>query len=141
MKSLVFAVCLLLSGATTSYDSLRHTDVVELNTVYNDFNGEELYTQVIWWNWDKKLKTEVVVDYRLLYHCIEPTLALDKGYYVTKWFDRKVKREVRSTVYRRTKTWHPNDPEEVNRKILPRYKRPTMFRGNTSYFPIKVECE
>lgn len=102
----------------------RHTqspvvvESVEVNTCYDE-NMRVMFTQVIIWEWDDAVKSDVVCQYFMV---AEGDIAIARGreFHTIGFYDVHLKREIvlKTRVFRFTRTYHQFDPERLNRAIL-----------------------
>ena len=61
----MLSVLLFVVSAGGANQVNEHVDMVEINHYHNEW-GQEIFSQVIWWEWSKWENDFVVVDWRLL---------------------------------------------------------------------------
>lgn len=105
-------------------------DVVEVNWFYDD-TGRLVFTQMVWWLWNRDLARSECMAWRLLRHPSQrPQLDWRTGEYVSAWQDGDLFRVVRSTAFR--ETWTQVDVELIDRDVLPKERRQELSnpKGN-----------
>ena len=107
----------------------ERVDLIELNHFYDDL-GRHAYDQVIFYEWSPDYRRFHVIAWCLVENDPSrmPTRNPQNGEYVVRWLDRdaKVRREVRSKLYR--ETWTQVDPERVNKKLFDEKYRTSLLR-------------
>lgn len=110
-------------------DATETVDLIELNHFYDDL-GRHAYDQVIFYEWSPDYRRFHVIAWCLVENDLGrmPTRNPQNGQYVVRWHDRdaKVRREVRSQLYR--ETWSQVDPERINKKLLDEKYRTSLLR-------------
>ncbi len=116
------------SGAG-SRDLTERVDLIELNHFYDDL-GRNMYDQVIFYEWSPDYRRYHVIAWCLVENDLGrmPSKVVGSDDYVVRWHDRdsKVRREVRSNLYR--ETWTRVDPERANKKLLDEKLRTSLIR-------------
>ena len=103
-------------------------DLVELNHFLDD-HGREVFRQVVFFDWSRKNRQFEVRAWRLIKHPSQlPRQADAPSGYVIRWQDKSVAREVRAKTMR--ETWSQEDPERVNRAMLPESQRRPLWPAN-----------
>jgi hypothetical protein len=109
------------SDNTTSAE----VDLVELNHFLDD-HGREVFRQVVFFDWSRENRQFEVRAWRLIKHPSQlPRQANGPSGFVVRWQDKSMTREVRAKSMR--ETWSQNDPERVNRAILPENQRRPLW--------------
>lgn len=110
-------------------DATESVDLIELNHFYDDL-GRHAYDQVIFYEWSPDYRRFHVIAWCLVENDLSrlPTRNPHNGEYFVRWHDRdaKVRREVRSKLYR--ETWSQVDPERINKKLLDEKYRTSLLR-------------
>lgn len=110
-------------------DVTEKVDLIELNHFYDDL-GRHAYDQVIFYDWSPDYRRFHVIAWCLVENDVSrmPTRNPGNGEYSVRWYDRdaKVRREVRSPLYR--ETWSQVDPERDNKKLLDEKYRSSLRR-------------
>ena len=123
---------LLLSIVTVGPTPIvDHVDMVELNHRYG-LDGELLFDQVIWYDWNQDEERFDIVDFRVIEN--EEAEPLRKGLvWISDWLDEgrycssKVTwRRVFASSYR--ETWTDYDPEQEQGRVLQDYHRRRLSR-------------
>lgn len=105
--------------------SVAEVDLVELNHFLDD-HGREVFRQVIFFDWSRKNRQFEVRAWRLVKHPSQLPRRLDpSSSYLIRWQDKSVTREVRAKSMR--ETWSQEDPERVNRAVLPENQRRPLW--------------
>lgn len=103
-------------------------DLVELNHFLDD-NGREVFRQVVFFDWSRKNRQFEVRAWRLVKHPSQlPREINQQSGYLIRWQDKSVTREVQARTMR--ETWSQEDPERVNRVILPENQRRPLWPTN-----------
>jgi hypothetical protein len=103
-------------------------DLVELNHFLDD-HGREVFRQVVFFDWSRKNRQFEVRAWRLIKHPSQlPRQADSRSGYVIRWQDKSMTREVRAKTIR--ETWSQEDPERVNRAMLPENQRRPLWPTN-----------
>jgi hypothetical protein len=99
----------------------QRVDLIELNH-FVDEDGREVFQQVIFYDWSPLHRRFHVRAWRLVKHQSQiPTRHWNPGRYECTWHDDGVLRKVWSPKLR--ETWSQQDPERVNRSLLPEDQR------------------
>lgn len=94
-------------------------ELVELNTYYDD-HGKLLFSQLIFYNWDKENSRYEIIDWR--FYRAEATLFSFRGTgSLVILYDDDRLRKIQCKFFRDTHTQY--DPETLDREILPKEKR------------------
>lgn len=121
-------VSILPSNRRASNTSHAEVDLVELNHFLDD-HGREVFRQVVFFDWSRKHRQFEVRAWRLIKHPAQLPRQADTGSgYVIRWQDKSVTREVRARTMR--ETWSQEDPERVNRSLLPEKQRRPLWPAN-----------
>lgn len=129
----VAVFCSSSAGTTTILPQLRQSpgtlhaevDLVELNHFLDD-NGREVFCQVVFFDWSRRNRQFEVRAWRLIKHPSQtPRQIPGTDAYVVRWQDKSITREVHAKSMR--ETWSQNDPERVNRAILPENERRPLW--------------
>lgn len=133
MKLLLFVATLsvssILPGRPHPANTTRaEVDLVELNHFLDD-NGREVFRQVVFFDWSRKNRQFEVRAWRLIKHPsqLPRQINVEAGYLV-RWQDKDVTREVQAKSMR--ETWSQEDPERVNRRMLPENERVPLWPAN-----------
>jgi hypothetical protein len=124
-------VMLYASGPTphASGQLQERVDLIELNHFYDDL-GRHAYDQVIFYEWSPDYRRFHVIAWSLIEGDLQrmPAKVPGSDEYAVHWFDRdaKIKREVRSKLYR--ETWSQVDPERANKKLIDEKYRLSLLR-------------
>jgi hypothetical protein len=92
-------------------------DVVEVNEIYDSRDGKKMFNQVILWSWSDEYEDFVVRDYASFSNN-QPGMTQD----VYGLF-RFRNAFIRAGFYKHTASFSEDDPEVLNRQILPEEKR------------------
>lgn len=100
-------------------------DLVELNHFLDD-HGREVFRQVVFYDWSRKSKQFEVRAWRLVKHPsqLPRPQHLGEGFMV-RWQDKYITREVIAKTMR--ETYSQEDPERINRNILPENERRPLW--------------
>lgn len=99
----------------------QRVDLIELNH-FVDEDGREVFQQVIFYDWSPRHRRFHVRAWRLIKHDSQvPTRHWDPPRYQCMWHDEGVLRQVWAPQMR--ETWSQQDPERVNRALLPEDQR------------------
>lgn len=122
---------LLLAGAAPGTDSSAvastqtRVDLIELNH-FVDEEGREVFRQVIFYDWSKTYRRFHVRAWRLVKEESHlPQRRWNPTEFQCKWYDNGRLRQV--TAAKMRETWTQEDPERVNRKLLPEDQRVPLF--------------
>ena len=100
-------------------------DLVELNHFLDD-NGREVFRQVVFFDWSRRNRQFEVRAWRLVKQPSQlPRQIPGTQAYRVRWRDKSITREVRAKTMR--ETWSQQDPERVNRTILPENQRRPLW--------------
>lgn len=123
-------LALLLAGIapaspTTSTTVRQRVDLIELNH-FVDEDGREVFRQVIFYDWSKTHRRFHVRAWRLIKRENQlPQRRWNPSHYQCSWHDDGILRQVWSSSMR--ETWTQQDPERVNRGLLPEDQRVPLF--------------
>jgi hypothetical protein len=109
-----------------------HVDVAESNKFY-DFEGREVFHQVIYWDWDEDHERFQVVAWRMVKGGDEsyiPRRDWSGGGYAATWVDGDCIRRVRADSFR--ETWLQYDPELSEREIYPKERRRELRKAEVT---------
>lgn len=114
---------LLLLTIVTQPDGIYRdkVDVIEVNHLYFD-DGKYMMDQIIFRRWNGE-RFEVVDVYRKARHAGYPERDWRNGGYRMTWTEKQAIREVRAMGTRETWTLSSDDPEKLDREILPLARR------------------
>ncbi|MCA9138119.1 MAG: hypothetical protein KDB00_15210 [Planctomycetales bacterium] len=119
---------ILPSGGQAENTETAEVDLVELNH-FLDEHGREVFRQVVFFDWSRKNRQFEVRAWRLVKHPSQLPRRIDPtSTYLIRWQDKSVTREVRAGSMR--ETWSQEDPERVNRSILPENQRRPLWPSN-----------
>ncbi len=130
-QSALLPLMLSVSGYSPhSGGSLRErVDLIELNHFYDDL-GRHAYDQVIFYEWSPDFCRFHVIAWCLVEEDLNrmPLRQAGSGDVAVRWYDRdaKIKREVRSKLYR--ETWSQTDPERANKELIDEKYRVSLMR-------------
>lgn len=118
-------LCLL--PIDSSADVSRETcDRIEVNHLFDE-RGQPVFSQVLFWDWDRAAGRHQLRDWRLLKSVDQvPCRDFHAGGVVTLWRDGVQWREIRAPFAR--ETWTQHDPELLEREILPRERRRELWQ-------------
>ena len=138
--SLIYLAALTASVVTASFSTttsilpgsrlaanttVAEVDLVELNHFLDD-NGREVFRQVVFFDWSRRNRQFEVRAWRLVKHPSQMPRQVDRSSnYLVRWQDKSVTREVRARSLR--ETWSQEDPERVNRALLPENQRQPLW--------------
>ncbi len=94
-------------------------DLVEYNH-YHDANMRHVFDQIIFYDWSDQKKVFMVRDWRLV-KSESQIPKREKDYFIIRWHDDGVLREVKASF--RRETWTQYDPELIERNNLPQDQR------------------
>ncbi len=124
-------IALLLLGIApgTDLDSgttvRQRVDLIELNHFVDD-EGREVFRQVIFYDWSREHHRFHVRAWRLIKHDSQlPVRRWNPQQFECTWHDDSLLRQVWSPKMR--ETWSQQDPERVNRAMLPEDQRQPLF--------------
>ena len=119
---------LILPASRAGTNTTRaEVDLVELNHFLDD-NGREVFRQVVFFDWSRKNRQFEVRAWRLIKHPSQlPRREVGSTGYLVRWQDKSVTREVRAKSMR--ETWSQEDPERVNRALLPENQRRPLWES------------
>ncbi|TWU55757.1 hypothetical protein [Rubripirellula reticaptiva] len=130
---------LLLIGITPGSDadssaSVQQTvDLIELNHFVDD-EGREVFRQLVFYDWSKTHRRFHVRAWRLVKHDNQlPTRHWSPDRHQCRWYDGGLLRQVSAPHMR--ETWTQQDPERVNRKLLPEDERVPLFEPRITAKP------
>lgn len=100
-------------------------DVVEVNHYYDD-EGEHVFDQLIFRDWDYEANRFQVRAWRLLKSPSQlPARNFQTGTYDVLWHDGDTTRRVEAKVFR--ESWTQHDPEMRERSFLPKEQRMELY--------------
>jgi hypothetical protein len=103
----------------------QRVDMIELNH-FVDEDGREVFRQVIFYDWSKANRRFHVRAWRLIKHESQvPQRHWSPTKYQCTWHDDGLLRQVWAPQLR--ETWTQQDPERVNRALLPEDQRIPLF--------------
>lgn len=103
----------------------QRVDMIELNHFIDD-QGREVFRQVIFYDWSKQKKQFHVRAWRLVKKPSQlPQRRWNPDQYQCTWHDEGLLRQVWSPTMR--ETWTQQDPERVNRDLLPENQRTPLW--------------
>lgn len=103
----------------------QRVDLIELNH-FVDEDGREVFRQVIFYDWSKSHRRYHVRAWRLVKHHSQiPQRRWDPPIYQCTWHDDGLLRQVWAPSLR--ETWTQQDPERVNRGLLPEDQRVPLW--------------
>lgn len=118
---LIAALAIVPSWAdrATAHDRVA---LIELNHYFNE-NGDKVFDQVIFYDWNEALGRFDVVTWRLVKHesQIPRPECCGRKQYTTLWYDGEIQRAVVADSFR--ETWTQHDPELSEREVMPRELR------------------
>ena len=101
-------------------------DLVELNHFLDD-HGREVFRQVVFFDWSSDNRQFEVRAWRLIKHPSQlPRPIGDDVGYLIQWQDKSITRKVIARSMR--ETWSQQDPERVNRQLLPENQRRPLWQ-------------
>lgn len=116
-------------GPASRGELKERVDLIELNHFYDDL-GRHAYDQVIFYEWSPDFHRFHVIAWSLVENDLSrmPAKVPGQAEYSVIWYDRdsKIKREVRSKLYR--ETWSQFDPERANKKLIDEKYRLSLQR-------------
>ncbi len=108
----------------------QRVDLIELNH-FVDEDGREVFRQVIFYDWSKTHRRFHVRAWRLVKHESQiPQRRWNPTRYQCTWHDDGLLRQVSAPQLR--ETWTQQDPERVNRALLPEDQRIPLFVPKTA---------
>ncbi len=114
-----------------------NVDLVELNHFLDD-NGREVFRQVVFFDWCGEQRQFHVRAWRLVKQPSQlPRRVWEPSGYLVRWQDKSVTREVWSKSMR--ETWTQEDPERVNRRILPENERRPLWSETVEMVPMQTQ--
>ena len=121
------------SGTHDPNITRAQVDLIELNH-FLDENGREVFQQVIFYDWCKVKQRFHVRAWRLIKHEHQlPTRRWKPKCFQCTWHDGPLLRQVHAPKMR--ETWSREDPERVNRKLLPEDQRIPLFPAHARSVP------
>lgn len=130
--SLLIAGAVLLQAvgssalAADTSPTRQRVDLIELNHFVDD-QGREVFQQLIFYDWSPSQQRFLVRAWRLVKRPSQLPRRRWNPYRVEcSWHDNGRLRQVVSSSMR--ETWSQQDPERVNRKLLPEDERVPLFR-------------
>ncbi len=103
----------------------QRVDLIELNH-FVDEDGREVFRQVIFYDWSKTHRRFHVRAWRLIKEESQiPQRHWNPAMYQCSWHDEGLLRQVWAPSLR--ETWTQQDPERVNRGLLPEDQRVPLF--------------
>lgn len=132
MITKLFALIIFAFHGSTSNGGTATCDYIEVNTKLDDL-GRAVFTQVIYWEFDKFLDVPVVVGYRTTedFEKEKPILIYRNGRYydhVLTYSRNKRIISAPTVIY----TITPYDPEFQNTLLIPLRDRPLIFSGDSN---------
>ncbi|MEM9586334.1 MAG: hypothetical protein AAGA03_03560 [Planctomycetota bacterium] len=121
---------ILLTAAAPDLDSggaagRQEVDLIEINHFVDD-QGREVFRQLIFYDWSSRSGEFHVRAWRLIKHDRQlPRRRWNPDHYQCNWWEEGRKRVVWSKSLR--ETWTQEDPERVNRAILPESQRVPLW--------------
>ena len=118
----------ILPGSRHAANTMRaEVDLVELNH-FLDNHGREVFQQVVFFDWSRKNRQFEVRAWRLIKNPSQlPREMNGPSGFLVRWQDKSVTREVQAKTMR--ETWSQEDPERVNRAMLPENQRRPLWRA------------
>ena len=115
----------LESSSWTPSVARAKVDLIELNH-FLDVEGREVFQQVIFYDWCKTKHQFHVRAWRLVKKESQlPLRHWKPKFYQCSWHDGPILRQVRASKMR--ETWSKQDPERMNRALLPEDQRIPLF--------------
>ena len=102
------------------YDLENDVDVIEVNRVHDD-NGREVFTQVIYYDWDWRWGRYQVRDWRMVKAPHSWPIGTEQ-----LWLDGHTLRRI--TARQRCDTWTGHDPELIEREMCPQDYRKRLLK-------------
>ncbi|MGB0759339.1 MAG: hypothetical protein ACPGPS_07375 [Rubripirellula sp.] len=136
-----FAAVLILWNSTGSGNNdespnavtRAKVDLIELNHFLDD-EGREVFQQVIFYDWCKPKQQFHVRAWRLIKNDSQrPIQHWNPRSFQCTWHDGPVLRQVSASKMR--ETWSQQDPERVNRALLPEKQRIPLFPPRVAKHP------
>ncbi|PAY17313.1 hypothetical protein CKO51_22035 [Rhodopirellula sp. SM50] len=128
LSAATFSASGILPGGRDSNTTVAEVDLVELNHFLDD-HGREVFRQVVFFDWSRKNRQFEVRAWRLVKHPSQLPRQVDQSStYLVRWQDKSITRQVRAKSMR--ETWSQEDPERVNRAILPENQRRPLWPTN-----------
>lgn len=104
---------------------IETVDLIELNHFMDD-DGREVFRQTIFYDWSKNDRRFHVRGWRLVKEDSQlPMRRWNPSHYECRWHDNASRRQVNALQLR--ETWTQQDPERVNRALLPEDQRVPLF--------------
>lgn len=117
-------------GPNSGSQLKERVDLIELNHFYDEL-GRHQFDQVIFYEWSPDYRRFHVIAWSLVEGDLSrlPSKVSGSGETSVHWFDRdsKIKREVRSKLYR--ETWSQVDPERANKQLIDEKYRLSLMRS------------
>lgn len=107
------------SNGPDQYDRQNVVDVIERNTYYQEYTGDVVLVQWIFWRWDTKHSSHVVVRWMIDKSDDRVLFSRD-----TDGLYRASSRDAVVVAKSFRETWTTYDPEIVDRNVLPNDQRP-----------------
>ena len=126
----------LESNSSTPSVTRAKVDLMELNH-FLDVEGREVFQQVIFYDWCKAKHQFHVRAWRLVKKESQLPLRHRKPQcYQCTWHDGPILRQVRASKMR--ETWSQQDPERMNRALLPEDQRIPLFPRSIAKHPNRL---
>jgi hypothetical protein len=132
MNPCLLTLCALAVGLQPD-DCVVHdrVDLIEINHFFDE-NGEAVFDQVIFYHWSVQQASFHVCAWRLLKTPTQvPHRDWKRGGFVSRWQDGDQLREVRARSV--CETWTQHDPEQLERRELPKEARRELSKPLTSF--------
>lgn len=135
IQLIVLAVVLVIPAKPASSVTTKRAtvDLIELNHFLDD-NGREVFRQVVFYDWSTQRKQFQVRGWRLIKHPSQlPQRKWETKGYQVQWEDKAITRIVIGKAMR--ETWSKEDPERVNRALLPENERKPLWPEEKKVVP------
>ncbi|MCO8120223.1 hypothetical protein NHH03_00640 [Stieleria sp. TO1_6] len=121
----IFTAATLPASHRSPSTTRAKVDLVELNHFLDD-HGREVFRQVVFYDWSRRNRQFEVRAWRLIKDPSQlPRRQFGGDGYLIRWQDKSNTREVIAGAMR--ETWSQQDPERVNRKLLPESQRRPLW--------------
>ncbi|KAA5545343.1 hypothetical protein FYK55_06720 [Roseiconus nitratireducens] len=132
LQAAALAAVSVLPGTIQPTNTTRATvDLVELNH-FIDESGREVFQQVVFFDWSTGNRQFEVRAWRLVKDPSQlPRRSWSPSGYLVTWQDKDLTREVWAKNMR--ETWSQQDPERVNRELLPESQRRPLWGGKPEF--------
>ncbi|MEO1527838.1 MAG: hypothetical protein AAFX06_20600 [Planctomycetota bacterium] len=126
----IWSSSILPTSPSAPTTTRANVDLVELNHFLDD-NGREVVRQLVFYDWCPDQRRFHVRAWRLIKSESQlPRRRWNPTGYLIRWKDKSFTREVWAKSMR--ETWTQQDPERVNRLVLPENERRPLWESETN---------